>query len=267
MHATKLVAFNGVLDNVVNKPKTICRVPISVWLKWPKPVSVKLKPLSNISRERHVPQVAPLVEELETLLPNVEQVIDQTVRRVFEGESVPAAEKLVSLFEPHRDIICRKKPGKETEFGHKVWLDEVDGGIVTRWQILPGNPPEVRQWQPAIDHHIQQFGRPPNQASADRGLYSSDNETYATQQGVKRVILPRPGHKSEARRQHEAQPWFRRGRRFHAGVEGRISVLKRKHGLDRALYHGEDGFARWVGWGVIANNLTKVGAKVATSAR
>jgi IS5 family transposase len=206
---------------------------------------------------------ASLVAELETLLPNVGQVIDQTVRRVFRGESVPAAEKLVSLFEPHTDIIRRKKPGKETEFGHKVWLDEVDGGVVTRWQIMPGNPPEVTQWQPAIDYHVQQFGRPPTQASADRGLYSPQNESYAHKQGVERVILPKPGRVSEARRQHEAQSWFRRGRRFHAGVEGRISVLKRKHGLDRARYHGEEGFARWVGWGVIANNLTKIGTHVA----
>lgn len=207
-----------------------------------------------------------LVEQLETLWPNVEQIIDQTVRRVFNGDSVPAQEKLVSLFEPHTDIIRRKKPGKETEFGHKVWFDETDGGIVTRWAILPGNPPEDTQWQPAIDYHVQQFGRPPNQASADRGLYSPQNEAYAQEQGVKRIILPKPGRKSTERSQHEAQPWFRRGRRFHAGVEGRISVLKRKHGLDRALYHGEDGFARWVGWGVIANNLTKIGATVAHSA-
>ena len=211
--------------------------------------------------------LAPFVEQMETLLPNVEQVINQTVRRVFKGDSVPAQEKLVSLFEPHTDIIRRKKPGKETEFGHKVWLDETDGGIVTRWQVLPGNPPEANQWQPAIDFHIQQFGRPPNQASADRGLYSPQNEAYAQEHGVKRVILPKPGRKSDKRRQHEAQSWFRQGRRFHAGVEGQISVLKRKHGLDRARYHGDDGFARWVGWGVIANNLTKIGANVATSAR
>jgi len=207
---------------------------------------------------------ASLVEELKTLLPKVAQVIDQTVRRVFRGESLPAAEKLVSLFESHTDIIRRQKPGKETEFGHMVWLDEVDGGIVTRWQVLSGNPPDVTQWQPAIDYHIQQFGRPPTQASADRGLYSSQNESYAQKQGVKRVILPKPGRKSEARRQHEAQSWFRRGRRFHAGVEGRISVLKRKHGLDQARYHGENGFARWVGWGVIANNLTKIGTHATT---
>lgn len=204
-----------------------------------------------------------LVETFETVLPRVEQALDQTVRRVFQEEVVPASEKIVSLFEAHTDIIRRKKPGKETEFGHKVWLDEVDGGIVTRWQVLEGNPAEDEQWVPAIDHHIEQFGRPPWQASADRGLYSPDNETYATHRGVKRVILPMTGRKDDARRHYEQQAWFKRGRHFHAGVEGRISVLKGKHQLDRCLDHGDDGFDKWVGWGVIANNLTHIGTALA----
>jgi IS5 family transposase len=204
------------------------------------------------------------IQTLLTFLPRVEQVIEQTIRRVFDHESVPASEKIVSLFEPHTCIIRRQKAGKETEFGRKVWLDEVEGGIVTHWSILDGNPPDETQWPPALDRHRCLFGKPPHQASGDRGLYSPSNEALAQRQGVQRIILPKPGHKSDARRQHEAQPWFRRGRRFHIGVEGRISVLKRKHGLDRCRNHGEDGFHRWVGWGVIANNLTKIGHKLAS---
>jgi IS5 family transposase len=200
---------------------------------------------------------------LETFIPRLEQVIKQTVRRVFEGQSVPASEKLVSLFEPHTDIIRRNKAHKPTEFGRKVWFDEVDGGLVSDYRVLVGNPPEAKQWAPSLDHHHQQFGKPPYQASADRGLYSPANEAYATQLGVKRVILPKPGYKSAARREHEKQGWFKRGRRFHNGVEGRISVLKRKHHLDRALERGEDGFQRWVGWGVIAGNLTVIGSTLA----
>jgi len=204
-----------------------------------------------------------LVETFETYLPRVEQTIDQAVRRVFQAEVVPATEQIVSLFEAHTDIIRRKKPGKETEFGHKVWFDEVDGGIVTRWQVLEGNPAEEAQWVPAIDHHIAQFGHPPWQASADRGLYSGGNEAYAINQGVHRVILPMTGRKDDARRQQEQQAWFKRGRRFHAGVEGRISVLKNKHQLGRCLDHGEANFDKWVGWGVIANNFTHIAAKLA----
>jgi IS5 family transposase len=204
-----------------------------------------------------------IAAELETFTPRVEQALDQTVRRVLQGESVPAKEKILSLFEPHVDIICRGKAGKETEFGHKVWLDEVDGGIVSQWRVLEGNPSDDEQWQPAIDHHLKQFEKPPNLASADRGVYSPDNEAYAHQKGVKRVVLPKPGYKSKERREYEAQSWFKRGRRFQAGVEGRISVGKRKHGLDCCLDHGEDGFDKWVGWGIIANNLTVMGRTLA----
>lgn len=220
-----------------------------------------IKPLQQVGSA----QAAALLATLMTFIPRVEQVIDQTVRRVFGGERVPASEKIVSLFEPHTAIIRRRKAGKETEFGRKVWLDEVDGGLVSHWSILEGNPSDDTQWQPALNRHRSLFGKPPDQASGDRGLYSPKNEVYAQQQGVKRIILPKAGHKSQARRHHEAQPWFRRGRRFHNGVEGRISVLKRKHGLDRCLNHGEDGFQRWVGWGVIANNLTVIGRKIAAT--
>jgi IS5 family transposase len=121
-------------------------------------------------------QAAALVATLLTFVPRVEQVIHQTVRRVFGGESVPASEKIVSLFEPHTAIIRRRKAGKETEFGHKVWLDEVEGGIVSHWSILDGNPADDTQWQPALDRHRTLFGKAPDQASGDRGLYSPKNE-------------------------------------------------------------------------------------------
>ncbi len=200
-----------------------------------------------------------LIEMLQTYLPRAQQVLDQTIRRVFSGEKVPSAEKLVSIFEPHTDIIRRGKPNKATEYGHKVWLGEVEGGFIAQYEVLDGNPADECQWQPTLDKHMQLFGRPPRQASADRGVHSADNEAFAAERGVKRIILPKPGRKSERRRQHERQRWFWRGRRFHAGVEGRISVIKRKHGLDRCRNRGPDGFERWVGWGVIANNLTAMG--------
>jgi IS5 family transposase len=200
-----------------------------------------------------------LIETLQTFLPRAEQVLEQTQRRVINGESVPAAEKLVSIFEPHSNIIRRGKPNKDTEFGHKVWLGEVEGGFVSQYRVLAGNPADDAQWQPTLERHNQQFNHPPEQASADRGVYSAANEVYAANLGVKRVILPKPGHKSETRCKHERQRWFWRGRRFHAGVEGRISVIKRKYGLDRCRNRGSVGFEQWVGWGIIANNLTMMG--------
>lgn len=208
-----------------------------------------------------------LKDTLETFIPRVEQVIGQTIRRVFQDEKVPADEKLVSIFEPHTAIIRRGKAGKPVEYGRKIWLDEVDGGIITRWDVLDGNASDKLQWVPSLDAHQQIFGKPPTQASADRGVFSTDNETEAKNRGIKRVVLPKPGKKSEKRRQHEKQPWFRRARKWHNGVEGRISVLKRCYNLDRCLNHGQDGFQRWIGWGVIAHNLNKVGSTIVARSR
>jgi IS5 family transposase len=129
--------------------------------------------------------------------------------------------------------------------------------------VLTGNPPDDRQWVASLDHHIERFDRPPHQASGDRGVYSPANERLAQEKGVQRIILPQPGYQSQERHQYEKQPWFRRGRRWHSGVEGRISVLKRSFGLDRCPDHGPAGFEKWVGWGVIAHNLRVIGQTVA----
>jgi len=208
-------------------------------------------------------QAQRLARTLETFIPRAEQVVTQTIRRVLHQEKVPAGEKIVSIFEPHSDIIQRNKAHKPTEYGHKVWLDEVDGGIITRWDVLDGNPNDDRQWLPSLDHHIECFGKAPRQASADRGVHSSYNEYQAQQRGVQRVILPKPGRRSEARLKHEKQTWFKRGRKWHNGVEGRISVLKRCYELNRCRDCGKDGFQKWVGWGVIVANLKTIGRKVA----
>jgi IS5 family transposase len=200
-----------------------------------------------------------LIQTLETFIPRANQIIDQTQRRIFEKEAVPAQEKMVSIFEPHTDIIVRGKENHPVEYGHKIWLNEVDGGIVNHYRILDGNPSDELQWQPSLQAHVSTFNQPPEQASADRGLYSAPNEKAAQDLGVKRVILPKRGYKSQQRREHENQDWFIEGRKWHAGVEGRISVLKRAHGLGRCLDHGLPGFQRWIGWGVIAGNLAVMG--------
>lgn len=208
-------------------------------------------------------QAQKLTQTLDTFIPRAEQVVDQAIRRVLQQEKVPAAEKIVSIFEPHSDIIQRNKARKPTEYGHKVWLDEVDGGIVTRWEVLKGNPNDDRQWQPSLEHHIKRFGKAPKQASGDRGVHSKENEQLAQKLGVQWIVLPKPGYKSEERLKHERQAWFRRGRKWHNGVEGRISVLKRCYELNRCRDHGEDGFEKWVGWGVIVANLKTISRKVA----
>jgi transposase, IS5 family len=207
-----------------------------------------------------------LHQTLQTFIPRVQQVIAQTTRRVIQGEAVGAEDKIVSLFEPHTAIIRKGKVGKPTEFGRYVWLDEVEGGIISRYAVLSGNPDDATQLLPSLDHHIEQFGRPPNLLAGDGKLATPSNERLAQQRGVRHVVLPRPGRKTPARQAHERQKWFRKGRNWRAGIEGRISGLKRRHGLDCCRDHGEDGMERWVGWGLIAHDLRMIAAHQADRA-
>ena len=202
-----------------------------------------------------------LAQTLETFLPRTQQVIDQTTRRILQGEQVPASEKIVSLFEEHSDIIRRGKVSRPMEYGHKIWLNEVEGGLVSHYRILEGNPSAEQQWKPSLKAHLKTFHQPPQQASGDHGLFSEANEQLAHELGVKHVILPQRGYRSKARLKHEHKAWFVKGRHWHAGVEGRIRVLKRAHDLDRCLAHGLTGFQCWVGWGVIAGNLAVLGRR------
>ncbi len=224
---------------------------------------------ASLRQARKVREMLPqtrggLADELERFEGLVERVVDQTKRRVLKGESVKAAEKLVSLFEPHTSIIRRGKAGKETEYGHKVWLEETEGGIISGYRVLEGNPADQDQLLPALEHHEQRFGKPPRLVAADRGVYSPENERECQERGINRVCLPKPGKKSEQRQEHERQGWFRRGMRYRAGVEGRISVMKRRGYLGKCRDKGESGFGRWVGWGVLSANLSTIARVLAT---
>ncbi len=204
------------------------------------------------------PGAGRLLESLEHFLGLVEQGIAQATRRVLHDEQVPAQEKILSLFEEHTQIISRHKMGKPREFGRKVLLDEVDGGIVSRYEVLEEVGREHPHLPASLEAHQERFGRPPCLLAADRGLYSTENERLAQEAGIKRIVLPKSGRPSHEREQHEKQRWFRRGFRFRAGIEGRISVLGRAFGLDRCLDHREEGMGRWVGWGILAHNLRQI---------
>jgi len=199
-----------------------------------------------------------LVERFEHFLPLVEQGIAQATRRVLHDEQVPAAEKILSLFEEHTQIITRQKMGKPREFGRKVLIDEVDGGIISRYEVLEEVGREHPHLPTSLEAHQRCFGHAPTLLAGDRGLYSAENERLAQEAGVKRIVLPKSGRLSQEREQHEKQRWFRRGFRFRAGIEGRISVLGRAFGLDLCLDHGEEGMERWVGWGILAHNLRQI---------
>ena len=149
-----------------------------------------------------------LLERFEHFMPLVERGIHQATRRVLQGEQVPAAEKLLSLFEEHTQIITRHKAGKPREFGRKVLIDEVDGCIISRYEVLSQSGSERTRLPESLRAHQEYFGRAPYLLAGDRGLYSVENEKAAHQAGVERVVLPKNGKLSERRKHHEKQRWF-----------------------------------------------------------
>jgi transposase, IS5 family len=212
----------------------------------------------TVLRRQPGEQAQRLAQRLEQVLPRVGQVVSQTRRRVLQGESVPASEKLVSLFEPHTQILQRHKPGKAVEFGRKLWLDEVEGGLISRYALLPRAGADAPYLADSLAGHKERFGKAPWLVAGDRSVATPDNEALAKKEGVKRVVLPQKGKRSAQRRRYEQQRWFRRGFRFRAGIEGRISVLRRRFGLGRCLEHGAAGMGRWLGWGIVTANLAKI---------
>jgi IS5 family transposase len=202
-------------------------------------------------------QAKRLLSEAEAVLPLVKRVIAQTRSRVIEGKKVSSDQKVLSLFEPHTRAIPRHKGGAQVEFGRHAILDETEGGIVTRYQILE-HPNEHGQAIEAVAHHVALFDHPPGTVAGDRGVHSPETEARLKEAGVKRVAIPASGNLSEERQALEHTRSWRRGYRWRAGIEGRIASLRRDYGWRTCRYHGQDGMERWLGLGVMASNLRHI---------
>jgi IS5 family transposase len=188
-----------------------------------------------------------------------DRVIDQTRRRVLDGEQVPNSEKIFSIFEPHTDLIKRGKVRTPVEFGHKVLLAESARGLITQYQVLEGNPPDEQHVGRSLDRHKRAFGHVPALYGADRGFFSERNLTLCAHSGVKLVCIPHSGGRRTPEREAcEKAPAFKQGQRFRAGIEGRISVLFRGRGMKRCLAEGIERFELLVGAAVLANNLMRI---------
>jgi transposase, IS5 family len=188
-----------------------------------------------------------------------DRVIDQSRRRVLQGETVPAEEKIYSIFESHTHMIKRGKALKPVEFGHKVFLAESAQGFITDYQVLDGNPADTGHVSPSLDRHQQTFGIPPDLYTGDRGFFSAENVQACEKAGVTQVSIPqRGGHKTAEQDALERSKAFKKAQRFRAGIEGRISVLFRGRGMKRCPFKGPTRFEILVGAAVLANNLMRI---------
>src|SRR5437667_7487425 len=202
-------------------------------------------------------------QELDAMIPLVNQVLRQTTARVFRGLTDTPG-KIVSVFEPTAEIIRKGKANKPTEFGKLVKIQEAENQIITHYAVCRRRPADATLLLGAVRLHQQRLGRAPELLAGDAGFYSAENERQAHALGVQRVSIPNRSTHSAARRQHQKKRWFRKGQKWRTGCEGRISVLKRRHGLNRSRYRGEEGMERWVGFGVVADTLINMGRVLAS---
>lgn len=193
-----------------------------------------------------------LADELEHFAGLGDRVVDQTRRRVLDGESVPAAQKVVSIFEPHTDIIVKDR--RDVQFGHKVVLGTGATGLVQYCAVLDGNPADSTLVGPTLDGVTVALGKPPRQVAMDGGFASKENLAIAKERGVQDVCFSK--RRGMAIADMAKSTWvYRRLWNFRAGIEAGISWLKRCFGLDRCNWKGEDGFHAYVKSNVLAFNL------------
>jgi IS5 family transposase len=200
--------------------------------------------------------------EIERMVPLVRQVMKQTRARIFRGDTRSEG-KIVSVFEPSTEIIRKGKTSKPTEFGKMVKLQEAENQIITAYEVYGRRPSDCDILIGAIETHRARLGRMPRLVAADAAFYSANNETAAKANGVRRICIPNRATKSAERKREQKKRWFRNGQKWRTGCEGRISVAKRRHGLNRCRYKGDAGMKRWVGLGVIADTLINIGCAMA----
>ncbi len=180
------------------------------------------------------------------------RVVDQTRRRVLQGEKVPAKDKVVSIFEPHTDIIIKDR--RDVLYGHKLCLTVGASSLVVDLVIEDGNPADSTLVERTIDRTIDIYGKPARQIALDGGFASRANLAAAKDRGVKDVCFSK--RRGMAVTDMVKSTWvYKRLWRFRAGVEGVISFVKRGFGLGRCTWRGEQGFKSYAWASVVACNL------------
>jgi IS5 family transposase len=190
--------------------------------------------------------------QLDHFLSLVKRVIDQTERRVLRGESVPAAEKIVSIFEPHTDII--RKDRRDTYYGHKVTLSTGRSGMVLDLVIEKGNPADSTLAVRSAERHAALFGSPPERAAFDGGFASKANLEALQSAGTREASFSKPAGVPVDKM--TSTPRVRRMlKRFRAGIEATVSFLKRSFGLSRCTWTGLPRFRAYTWCSTVAHNL------------
>ena len=202
-----------------------------------------------------------LVRAVQDGLTVVRRLVEQTTQVV--GGNPHVKNRVVSIFDREARPIRKGKLKTPTEFGRTVRVDQSEDGYITGYAVHIGSPGDSTQVVPAVEHHRAVFGQAPEQLTADRGMGCPSNDRKLAKLGVRDICLPQPGPLSDARKALEKEPTFAELKKWRAGVEALISLMKRVFGWDRCLFEGTAGAEAWVDWSVLSHNLRLYGRKAA----
>ena len=206
----------------------------------------------TVLRDSEDPRALGLAAKLGCFLERSARVVDQTRRRVLHGETVPASEKLVSIFEEHTDII--RKDARDTYYGHKICLTAGSSSLIFDCQVLAGNPADSTLAVETIQRHIENHEKVPRQVALDGGFSSKQNLVDIKAQGVEDVVFAK-GRGIKVSEMARSIWVFRKLRNFRAGIEGIISFLKRGFGLRRCTWKSLSSFKSYVWGSILTANL------------
>lgn len=218
-------------------------------------VCQKATAVMNLTKDKGKASVKAMKEKLGEAITLTQKLVDQAKQVVSGNRIIP--DRIVSFFDPEARPIKKGKLSKSAEFGYKARIDETENGFVTGYELYKGNPSDDDMLVPAVVQHKERFGSVPRAVATDRGFGSKKNETTLAELGVTRISTPFRGKKSKKRAELEKQLWYKDLQRFRAAGEAKISLLKRRYGLNRSRYRGFAGSKTWIGLGIWVHNLRK----------
>ncbi len=192
---------------------------------------------------------------LKYYLPLVKKIIDQADKRINKDETVPADEKLYSLFEAHTELIVRGKAGKPIEFGHKILIAQTGEKYIHHYRVMEKQIADKELLFPAIEDHKKMFGSYPEVLCTDKGFYESMEQIESLEEDISVVSIAKKGRRTQTEYERETTDEFIDGQRFRAGSEGSISVLKRAFKLGKCFFKGFKNYAASVGFAILCHNL------------
>lgn len=241
----------------LKRPYRALLAHVSRILDWSRQVRSRVQ--EGLEAQAYDLQVGMILTELLTDLDGydglTEKVIRQASRRVLDGEKVPNAEKLFSIFEPHTELLIRGKVTKPIEFGHMVLLQQVEEKFITGYDVFERRPSDESLVDAILEDHQNTFGELPESFTADKGFYQSMAKLRKLEKDIPHVSIAKKGFRTEEEKAREHHSIFRALQRFRAGIEGTISALKRVFKMCRCLYRSFRTYCSSVGAHVFAHNL------------